>query len=81
MTTHNNHPKSNLLVKLICHVLIKQLDGYNFMCNYKVDNTKVAPLKSWSKTNTIQDALMGIRKEMESSTFKKLQQPQEGTTF
>ena len=41
----------------------------------------VVPLKSWSKTNTIQDALMGIRKEMETSGFKKLPQPNEGTNF
>jgi ubiquitin-conjugating enzyme E2 variant len=36
--------------------------------------------KNW-KNNTIEDALKLIRKEMESSQFKKLKQPEEFTTF
>ena len=46
-----------------------------------VDNNQIPTLKIWSKTNTIEDALKGLRKEMESSNFKKLKQPDEGATF
>lgn len=33
------------------------------------------------KNNTIEDALKSIRKEMESSNFKKLKQPEEFSHF
>lgn len=46
-----------------------------------VDNNAFNHLKNWSKNYTIQDALNGIRKEMEGSNFKKLPQPQEGSVF
>jgi ubiquitin-conjugating enzyme E2 variant len=46
-----------------------------------VDAKATSVLKNWDKKNTIQDLLNGLRKEMESSTFKKLTQPSEGTTF
>lgn len=46
-----------------------------------VDNKAIPILKNWNKNNTIQDALNSIRKEMESTTFKKLSQPSEGSVF
>lgn len=46
-----------------------------------VDNNHFSILKNWSKNNTILDALGSIRKEMDNSTWKKLPQPQEGSSF
>ena len=36
--------------------------------------------KSWNN-NTIQEALTYLRKEMETSNFKKLKQPEEFSTY
>jgi ubiquitin-conjugating enzyme E2 variant len=49
--------------------------------NGMVDNNSIPGLKNWNRNNTIEDALKSIRKEMESSAFKKLKQPDEFTTF
>ena len=49
--------------------------------NGLIDNKYFGTLKSWTRNNTLQDALKSIRKEMESSAFKKLSQPAEGKTF
>lgn len=49
--------------------------------NGNVDNKSISVLKNWNKNNTIQDALLALRKEMESSTFKKQTQPAEGSVF
>ena len=49
--------------------------------NGTVDNNAIPALKNWTKNNTIEDALKGIRKEMESSAFKKLSQPEEGSVY
>ena len=38
-------------------------------------------LKNWKKDNTLESLLKAIRKEMETSSFKSLKQPPEGTTF
>ena len=38
-------------------------------------------LKNWKKDNTLESLLKAIRKEMETSTFRNLKQPAEGTTF
>ncbi len=46
-----------------------------------VDMSQIAALKNWNRTNTIENALEAIRKEMESPNFKKLKQPEEGTVF
>ena len=46
-----------------------------------VDKNSFAVLKSWTKNNTLLDAIKGIRKEMESSAFKKLSQPEEGARY
>jgi ubiquitin-conjugating enzyme E2 variant len=46
-----------------------------------VDKNSFSTLKSWARSNTLLDALKCIRKEMESSSFKKLPQPDEGTRF
>jgi hypothetical protein len=46
-----------------------------------VDNAQIPVLNSWSKDNTIEDALKSIRKEMESQNFKKLKQPDEAAVF
>jgi ubiquitin-conjugating enzyme E2 variant len=49
--------------------------------NGSIDNKYFDVLKNWNRKYTLQDALKGIRKEMESSAFKKLSQPEEGKTF
>ena len=49
--------------------------------NGAIDNKYFTVMKNWTRQNTLQDALKGIRKEMESSAFKKLTQPQEGSAF
>ena len=46
-----------------------------------VDNNAISLLKNWNKTNTIENALESIRKEMETQSFKKLKQPDEGAVF
>jgi ubiquitin-conjugating enzyme E2 variant len=46
-----------------------------------VDNSQISTLKNWNKQNTIENALEAIRKEMETSAFKKLKQPEEGAVF
>lgn len=46
-----------------------------------VDNSQVNLLKNWSRTNTIENALEALRKEMEGQAFKKLKQPDEGAVF
>ena len=46
-----------------------------------VDPHSFSVLKNWDKKYTLMDALKGIRKEMESSSFKKLPQPEEGSIF
>ena len=46
-----------------------------------VDSSQLSLFKSWSRSNTIEDCLKALRKEMESSAFKKLKQPEEGTVF
>lgn len=38
-------------------------------------------LKNWKKDNTLESLLKAIRKEMETSSFKSLKQPPEGTLF
>jgi ubiquitin-conjugating enzyme E2 variant len=46
-----------------------------------VDPSYFSVLKNWDKKYTLMDALKGIRKEMETSSFKKLSQPEEGSRF
>lgn len=46
-----------------------------------VDNSQVPVLKNWNKSNTIENALEALRKEMEGQAFKKLKQPDEGAVF
>ena len=45
-----------------------------------VDNSQINVLKNWSRQNTIENALEGLRKEMDI-TFKKVKQPEEGAMF
>ncbi len=49
--------------------------------NGLVDNLRIPLLKSWTKNNTIEDALNAIRKEMETPAFKKLKQPDESALY
>lgn len=46
-----------------------------------VDNSQISILKNWKRQYTIENALDGIRKEMDSSAFKKHKQPEEGSMF
>lgn len=49
--------------------------------NGAVDPSYFSVLKNWDKKYTLMDALKAIRKEMETSSFKKLSQPEEGARF
>jgi ubiquitin-conjugating enzyme E2 variant len=73
----DEYPDSPPKIKFITKINMTGVDQYTGW----VDNSKFSVLKNWSKENTIQDALNAIRKEMESSAFKKLTQPSEGTNF
>jgi hypothetical protein len=53
---------------------VNQSTGY-------VDNSQISLLNKWTRSNTIEQALEAIRKEMESATFKKLKQPGEDEIF
>jgi len=46
-----------------------------------LDHSQISVLKNWNRTNTIENALESIRKEMETQNFKKLKQPEEGSVF
>ncbi len=46
-----------------------------------VENSQIGLLKNWTRNNTIEQALDGIRKEMEGAAFKKLKQPGEEEIF
>jgi len=46
-----------------------------------VDNAQISALKNWNRNNTIEIALESIRKEIDTPSFKKLKQPEEGTVF
>ena len=49
--------------------------------NGEVDRSKVNILKNWKKEYTLEDVLKTLRKDMETSAFRALKQPAEGTTF
>ena len=49
--------------------------------NGEVDRSKVNILKNWKKEYTLEDVLKALRKDMETSAFRALKQPAEGTTF
>jgi ubiquitin-conjugating enzyme E2 variant len=71
------YPKVPPKIKFVSKI---NMPGVNETTGY-VDNNQIPTLKSWTKNNTIEDALKALRKEMESSNFKKLKQPDEGATF
>ncbi|KIM38360.1 hypothetical protein M413DRAFT_447842 [Hebeloma cylindrosporum] len=49
--------------------------------NGKVDPTKLPVLANWSRSLSIENVLVEIRKEMASFNNRKLPQPPEGSTF
>lgn len=49
--------------------------------NGEVMVDKLPCLKSWTRDNTLESLLKALRKEMETTGFKNLKQPAEGTTF
>ncbi len=80
----DNYPLQPPKIRFVSKInapFINQSNGWVNINKMKVDNSKIVPLKAWNKINTIQDALTGIRKEMETPSFKKLSQPSEGSTF
>ena len=46
-----------------------------------VDPSNFSVMKNWEKKSTLMDALKGVKKEMESASFKKLSQPPEGSKY
>jgi ubiquitin-conjugating enzyme E2 variant len=77
MVVGQNYPQEPPQIKFVSKI---NLAGVN-QKNGTIDNQYFSVLKNWTKNNTLQDALKGIRKEMESSAFKKLSQPEEGSVF
>ena len=47
----------------------------------QVDGSSLSIFSNWTRSSTMDDCLKALRKEMESSAFKKLQQPAEGSVF
>jgi ubiquitin-conjugating enzyme E2 variant len=66
-------PKIKFVTKINMSA-VNQTTGY-------VDNSQISLLNKWTRSNTIEQALDAIRKEMESATFKKLKQPGEDEIF
>ncbi len=66
-------PKIKFVTK-INMAAVNQTNGW-------VDNSQISVIKNWTRNDTIEIALEAIRKEMETSAFKKLKQPEEGTSF
>jgi ubiquitin-conjugating enzyme E2 variant len=77
MIVGQNYPQEPPQITFISKI---NLAGVN-QKNGAIDNQYFSVLKNWTKNYTLQDALKGIRKEMESSSFKKLSQPEEGSVF
>ncbi|KAG8860328.1 E2 ubiquitin-conjugating protein mms2 [Tulasnella sp. 330] len=64
---------------------ISFLSRINLPCvnalNGKVDPSKLGILGNWRNTNTMENILVELRKEMASPTNRKLPQPPEGSTY
>jgi ubiquitin-conjugating enzyme E2 variant len=64
---------------------IKFINKINMQCVNQetgwVDPNQVDDLKHWTKESTLETALKGVRKEMESHAYKRLKQPGENETF
>ena len=64
----------------VCFVTKIKMSCVN-QSNGEVDRSKVNILKNWKKEYTLEDVLKALRKDMETSAFRALKQPAEGTTF
>jgi ubiquitin-conjugating enzyme E2 variant len=72
-----DYPESAPKIKFVSKI---NMAGVNQSTGW-VDNSQIPAIKNWSRSDTIELALTGIRKEMEGQAFKKLKQPEEFTVF
>ena len=73
MIVGDNYPQEPPQISFTSKI---NLAGVN-QTNGAIDKSYFPVLKNWTRKNTLADLLKGIRKEMESSAFKKLNQPEE----
>lgn len=72
-----DYPSKPPTVKFISKVNMPAINQTNGM----VDTSKVNCLANWKRTNTMETVLVELRKDMGSSSNRKLPQPAEGSTF
>ncbi|KJA14935.1 hypothetical protein HYPSUDRAFT_48750 [Hypholoma sublateritium FD-334 SS-4] len=77
ITCGDNYPDVRPDVQFISRVNLPFVNQENG----KVDPNKLHVLLNWSRNLSIENVLVEIRKEMGSFNNRKLQQPQEGSTF